>query len=490
MSVLLKKIVWYRVDDPDVPIVITDALDMNIARGLDIKNNVVILNLVNPSVSLDASANVTHRYVDEEFEIMFEEQDQIRIYLKYTDDMSDVESSEWSDDPNSLPSEDYLKGVYYVIEFGVSQDIKGNPIKVKCADKCYVLFSRLHVAAYTASQALDAPHAIQKVVRSNTHNQKGEYVGDGDDAGSIYDIDARFDDVESGFIQKLRKNTTEKGGVADTSFPTIALAKVWKPVYEWITELSQIEYLNTNDELVDNDKIVYSRPFLYYVDELNRFHWFETTDEVAEGNTIVIGETEEIYSYKLVKKVFDTVNFIIFRTGKDLYSKGTLYYHVEDTSNVKNKRMRVIAMTDITTTLIENEKKKGNLVENAAGTFTIEGVKYNRNGTVTPHWTTDTYNTDSGYNDALKEKAKADGLARARSITMGLAHARYKGSMERKGSIVTVGSLLDITNKATGQASELIRVMDVRDTINKTGWFTNLTLEQDQEAIVEGATRT
>ena len=67
----------------------------------------------------------------------------------------------------------------------------------------------------------------------------------------------------------------------------------------------------------------------------------------------------------------------------------------------------------------------------------------------------------------------------------GLANARYKGTISRKGSIVSVGALINVTNKNTGQDTELVRVMDVRDTINKTGWFTNMQVEQDQEAIIE-----
>jgi len=264
----------------------------------------------------------------------------------------------------------------------------------------------------------------------------------------------------------------------------LAMAKVWKPVYEWVNELSQIEYLNDADELSSASDIVYGRPFLYYVDEENRFHWFETDNTV--GETITIGTTTGIYDYKLDKKVFDTVNFIIFRGGEDFYGKGTLDYYIEDTSNIKTKRMRVIAMTDIAKKLIQAEIANGNIITGGAGAFTFAGTAYDRDGNVTPAWNDTVYTADATYNTALKTEIYRIGKARCRSLAKGLAHARYKGSIDRKGSIITVGTLLNITNQNTGQNSELLRVMDVRDTINKTGWFTSMQIEQDQEAIIEG----
>lgn len=486
MSILLKRIIWYRLSDLNTPIEITDAVDMNVGRGLDIKNNIALITLKNNAEYFKSDGTKKFDYINENGEIKFDEQDVIKIYLHYSDDMAEIESSEWTQRSTTLPNSDYLKGVYYLIEFNVESNIKNNPIKLKCADKCYILFSKLLAKAYIESDGLTSPEIIQKVIRFSSQNSKGIYLGTGSDSGARYDIQAELVS-KGGFIQDTRKDTTEKGGVnADTSFPTTSMVKVWKPIYEWINELSQIEYLNTPDELTSASDIVYGRPFLCYVDENNSFHWFETDDTVAEGNTISIGTTEGIYGYKLDKKVFDTVNFIIFRGGEDLYGEGTLDYYIEDTSNIKTKRMRVIAMTDIAKKLIQGEISNGNLVSNTSGSFVFTGNRYNRNGTVTPAWSSTSVSSDADYNNSLKTEIFRIGKARCRSLAKGLAHARYKGTMERKGAIITVGSLLNITNSKTGQKEELLRVMDVRDTVNKTGWFTNLQLEQDQEAIIEG----
>ncbi len=500
MSVLLKKILWFRVNEPTIANNITDSVDMNVGRGIDIKNNVALITLKNPAVSFDSAEDVNHKYIDGQKIIKFEEQDQIKIYLKYTDNMSDVESIVWNNDVTkhdgniiSEPTSNDLKGTYYIIEFNVEENIKGTPIKIKSADKCYILFNRLLARAFTDTDSLDTPHAIQKVVRFSSQNQNGEFFGTGGDAGAKYDVDARLGNSsgggsEGGFIQETRKATTEKGGVnSDTTFPTAVLAKVWKPVYEWMNELSQIEYLNTSDELTDVTDIVYGRPFLYFVDELNRLHWFETDDTVTAANTIVIGTTTGITNYKLDKKVFDTINFIIFRGGEDLLGKGTLDYHVEETSNVKTKKMKVIAMTDIAQTLIKQEIDADNLIlDNTQTDFTFGGNNYKAKAyNFATVWGV-TVTSDSTYNAALRTEISKVGKARARGLVQGLANARYKGTIDRKGSIVTVGSLLKVTNKNTGQDAELIRVMDVRDTINKHGWFSNMQIEQDQEAIIEG----
>ncbi|KKM91339.1 hypothetical protein LCGC14_1229500 [marine sediment metagenome] len=493
MSVLLKKILWFRVNEPDIAINISDSVDLNVGRGIDIKNNIALITLKNSGQSFDSAGDINHKYIDENKVIKFEEQDQIKIYLKYTDDMVDVESLAWNNNSfkhsgniTEEPLSDYLKGVYYVIEFNVQENIKGSPIKLKSADKCYILFNRLLARAFTDTDSLITPQAVQKVVRFSSQNQKGDFFGTGDDSGVLYDIDAKLVS-EGGYVQDTRKSTTEEGGVnSDTTFPTAVLAKVWKPVYEWINELSQIEFLNTSNELTGVSGVVYGRPFLYFVDELNRFHWFETDNAVDE--TIIIGTTTGIYDYKLDKKVFDTINFIIYRGGKNLYGKGTLNYYVEETSNVKTKKMRVIAMTDIAQKLIKQEVDAGNLIlDNAQTVFTYEGNNYKSDAYgFTTVWGIDTTGfDDDDYNDTLETEIFRLCELRARSLVKGLAHARYKGTINRKGSIVIVGSLLNVTNKDTGQDAELLRVMDIRDTINKTGWFTNMQIEQDQKAIIE-----
>lgn len=487
MSILLMKVLYASVDSPSELVNITDMFDMNVNRGLEIRNNVCIFSLKNSERYYNTDESVQYRYINSNKEIIFQEQDIIKLYIRYTDDMADVEDSDWDNTNTDEPSATYLKGVYYIIEHSGDTTINGNPIQIRAADKTYILFNKLLAKAFLESDNLNAPELIQKVVRFSSENQDGEYSGTGADAGVFYDIDAKLEDAESGYIQDTRKGTYEDGTVnSDTTFPDISISKVWKPVYEWINELSQIESINTSDELsqIGGKKIVYGRPFLYYVDEVNKFHWFETTDVV--DIEIDIGTDTGIFSYDLNKKVFDSINFIIYRGGEDLYGKGTLNYFYDETSDVKSRKMRVVGMTDISRKLIQKEISNGNLVENTSGSFTFSGNRYNRNGTVTPHWSSTSVSSDDDYNDSLITEIYRLGSLRARSLAKGLSRARYQGGIEIKGAIHTPGELLQITNSGTGQKNELIRVQQVQDNITKSGWFTTLSIEQDQLAIIEG----
>lgn len=488
MSILLKKIIWYRVSNLDTGIVLDDCLDYSGGRGLDIKNNVLTINLKNSASSLLSTGSIQYKYMSEGGQILFEEKDIIKVYMTHTDDASVVEDTDWSANNNTTPDDSYLLGTYYVIEHHERHNKDGATIELRCADKTYILFNRLLAKAFIESDGLTAPEIIQKVVRFSSQNPQGQYLGTGGDAGARYDIDAKLEDSESGYIQEARKATTENGNVnADTTFPTVVMGKIWKPVYEWISELSQIENLNTADELASTGgkELVYGRPFLYYVDEDNIFHWFETEDTVETENEIDIQDTSGIYDYDVTKAVWETINFIIWRGGEDLYDNGTLGYYYESNTDIKGLKMRVIAMTDVAKTLIEKEITNGNLVANTSGSFTFGGTKYNRNGTVTPHWSSSSVSTDDDYNDSLEAEIKRVCNLRARNLVQKLAHARYKGRMSLKGAKITPGTLYKITNKRTGQVKELIRAVQIRHIVNTTGWETFLELEQDNKTITE-----
>ena len=83
MAALLKRIIWFRLksagetalpldNDYDQGIDITDDINWNVGKGLDIKNNILSLQL----------KNADQRYVGSDGNILFNEQDQIKIYLK------------------------------------------------------------------------------------------------------------------------------------------------------------------------------------------------------------------------------------------------------------------------------------------------------------------------------------------------------------------------------------------------------------------------
>ena len=492
MSVLLLKVLWYKKSAPSDPEYMNDSINFTSSRALDIKNNILTITLKNEAVDILPTGELRHNYTEftnpSSSPLMFEQQDQLKIWAKYTDDMEEVESEVWSNDPLKEPESDDLIGVFYVVDYNQPHDNKNTTIKLNCADKSYILFNRLLASAVLHSEGLTTPQLVQRVIRYASENPKGDFTAN----GCTYDVDARLNsertatEIAAGInlIQDTRRTTKEDGSVnADTSFPVISMAKVWKPIYEWVGELSQVENLNTTAE--QQSIYVYGKPFIFWVDENNRFHWVEQNDEWDE--TIEIGTTEDIYSHKLNRSVFDVRNFIVYRGGQDFYGNGTLNYFIDPSTDVKELKMRVVAMTDIAQNLIQEEINIGNLVANAAGTFTFKDAKWNRNGSVTPAWGGGPHNTDAAYNSALRDEVFVEGERRSRLLVSRLSKARYKGPIERKGYVATVGEVIRLTDKAQGIVELDIRIMDSRHIINKNGWFTTINLEEDQTAIIEGS---
>ena len=485
MSLLLRKILLFRTSDPSIAVNITDAVDLNSDRSLDITNNSLRLTLKNSFQSVDSSGTRVTRYVDSGFNINFDEQDQIRVYLHYSDDFAEIESSVWQENTEQ-PSNNFLAGVFFVIDIDIRNNENDTRVVLECADKTYITFNKLLAQAFLTSDNLTVPQVIRRVIRLTTENIDGEFLGTSADSGVRYEVQANLVS-EGGFIQDTRRSTTEAGNVnADTSFPIVSLSKVWKPVYEWLGDLSQIENINTFDELnnLNNKEIVYGRPFIYYIDEMNRFHWFEANN--TSTSSIDISTTKNIYNYNFSLSVFDVINFIVFRGGEDFFGKGTLDFYLSPSTNARSLKMRVIAMTDIARTLIQAEIAAGNLVENTTGSFTFSGNRYNRNGTVTAKWNNTSYSTDADYNNALRIEISRLGIVRAQKVADGLGTARYKGTIEMKGNFdYTVGQLINLTNFNTGQNDIFIRIVSMVHNVTETGWFTTLGLEQDQEAIIE-----
>ena len=193
-----------------------------------------------------------------------------------------------------------------------------------------------------------------------------------------------------------------------------------------------------------------------------------------------------VKSASIKKAVFDVTNFIIFNAGNDMYGSGILDYHYDETSTSNTLKMRYMSFIDVSKTLIQNEINAGNLVLNASGTFTFNGNRYNRNGTVTAKFDNTSYSADATYNTALRVASKFKGKSRAKNITFGLSHARWKGSVEVKGQHFTQGTLIQYTDSEIGITNQYVRIVDINHSFTQSGWFTSLTIEQDPESLNMG----
>lgn len=481
MSVLLLKVLWYKIANRDetnstltnqyqTPVNITKMVEMSSSFGVDIKNNMLSFTL----------KNFNNEFLNTDGTIMFNEQDQIKLFAYYTDDGADVESSTWSLSTITEPSSTHLIKVFYVVEYKEVQNDSKRYLTIKCADKTYVLFSKLcPPLSIKPTDAMNAPEVIQKAIRYATQGQKGITYGTGSDAGVQYELKANLvSDTPSGYITSTRKATKEDGTVnSDTTFPDINYTAIWKPIYEVIKELSQPEYTNTAAELADGSTRVYGRPFFFWLDENNEFHW-EYPEQVEDG-TLTVG-TDKILREDFTKKVFDTVNMIIYTAGDDLNGVGIWNYYYDTTTDSRSLKMKFASYTDIAKQLLEEDYLK-NTSRDAGAKY-----QYPASYSVTPSWSSTSVASDSEYNDSLRVEAKRRGRSRAEASIKGMnkSSTRWSGNCEIIGTNYNAGDLIKYSSPNQGINLELFRISDVTHNFSKNGWFTTLTLEKDPEKVI------
>jgi hypothetical protein len=262
---------------------------------------------------------------------------------------------------------------------------------------------------------------------------------------------ARYDIESSTYIQSVRGDATQ--------FPTKSLSKTFKPIYEWLRDLSQIEYLNTDAELAGT--LLYGRPFMFWVDENNYFHWVEQSD--TTGGSLTVG-VDKIYSSKLNKSTFDAMNMIIFNAGTDMNGHGILDFYLDDDSKIKGNKMQFVPMLSIAKSNIDDDYKINTSRNDGRFPQYVTAGSYPLTNTA---WGATGIANDSEYNTTLRAKCKADGQKRARSIVSKTSGARWKGSVQMKGQIYTPGTLLLFTDIRAGLYNQKLRVMEVKHSIEK-----------------------
>lgn len=493
MSILLTKVVWYRVDEEySEAHNITDTISFDTGNGLDIKNNVLTLNLKNSIQEVrDFGGDIgvqpvcTHITGDSStIEFRFEERDMIKLYLKYSDDASELESAAWSNGVTTLPDATDLIGTYYITDYTVTNEEKSSNVKLVCADKTFILFNKILAKSFLASEGLTTPELVQKVVQLSAQASKDQdpnMFG----TGAKYEIDATIDNT-SPYTGIQGKRT---GGI---DFPVKSMAKVWKPIYEWISELSQIDYLNSDTELSDNT-LVYTRPFIFYVDENNVFHWFETSETIDD--TFIVGSDDKIVGLSLKKSVFDVKNMLIFNAGTDVNGHGILDYKLDLTSNIAGLKMQYVPMVDIAKKYLDNDYQLNTTASNREGNgYPFPQYPLAGSYPTDTAWSDNNLSDEKGdignatsngtYNTTLRRACKYRGQERATNLLKGLADARFKGSIDLYGQKSQAGTLISVTDTRFGILNQRLRIQDVKHTVTKTGWFTRLSIEEDEKAIV------
>jgi hypothetical protein len=258
-----------------------------------------------------------------------------------------------------------------------------------------------------------------------------------------------------------------------SAFPTVEMSKVMKPIYEWLTDLSQ-------PSVTGEDKA-----YLFYVDKDNDLHWFYPSATVSAS--VLEGSTTEIYSVSMRKSQDELVNMIIYNAGQDLKGNGILWYYYDATSKSNKLRMKYQPMIDIGRDLFQAELTTGKIVESTGQGFHYQGKDYD-NAAAYPFaaaWEGNpSVTSDDNYNDQFRTQAKEVADDKSSAITKAFSGLRWKGKMEIKGTNSYVaGDLLYINLPTLGILAEPLRVWDVQQSFGTDGWITGLELREDDEAI-------
>jgi len=305
-------------------------------------------------------------------------------------------------------------------------------------------------------------------------------------------------EINDAFIQHKRPDL----GTPDTdtdlfpdsnnaNFHFVGMAKAYKPAYEWLSELSQVEYCNTVDEADDEDPtatLSVRRAMRYYIDERNRFHWFypHTTPELwfTEGTTSAVSpdtQGHKIIETKGKLAVYDIVNFIIFRAGIDMNGAQILGYELDRTSTSLSLKSSYRPFVKIAEHMKRDDENAGNITKSTQG----DSIYYSYPGSypVTPVWDDSQreVSSDSEYNTNFREIAQKRGKARARAIIEGSLNPTWKLDVAIIGENLTPSDLVRFNSGRLGIKNKNMRINEVTHNIDKNGWRTTLKLEEEAE---------
>lgn len=439
-GVLRTKVLW-----DDTPVELEDFTRISIRKGADIKHNTC-------DVTLQNAVNAEKDYI-KNGKIQFSPEQQLDVYAVW-DDGSGVD----------VLSNDNLLFSGRVVEFGVESTPDKTPIKIMCSDSSFIVLNKLWVGDETGTP----PEIIQSVL------------------GWVNDGVSKAEDKVSYAL------TTSGGYIAaqtssSTTFSDINVAKVFKPAYEVIQDVSQPD--RTGEEV----------PYRFHIDKDNKFHWFYPNDAakhmVVEGATtaqtltykhpitevaITTADTNihRVKSIKMKNAVYDIVNYIIYKAGEDMNGNQVLFFAYDPTSGSPVIKDSFRNWEDIARAMKSADAAAGNITKTSGDTYSYP-VSYG--GGLNPAWNTAaTVNSDSEYNDAfiVEARNRANSLAEAEFKKTG--NPRWKGKIEVEGSnVYNANDGLVLVSQRLGIDRVYFRITDVQHTIGKDGWFTSLELEEE-----------
>lgn len=436
MASLLTQVKW--TDASGSPVVLSDVSSIQVRRSEEIKNNSVDVKLRNvPYTARPYIQNDT---------VVFDPSEDLQVFAVY-----DTSSAVITHTDNRL-----FNG--RIVEFEQKNSRNKQELVLDGSDSSFIVLNKLYVGEETGT----APELIKQVV---------DFVNDG-----VADVSKRVTanlTSSSGKIEAL----TPSGG----TFQDFTLAKVFKPAYEAITDLSQ------------PDATLQEKSYKFFIDKNNELNWFYPDDSAShvlkEGSTtpqaavylnpgtgtvksFTDTNAHHIINFKLKKAVYDITNFIIFKAGLDLYDDQIMDFAYDETSGSPILKDSLRNYEDISRALKRAEAEVGNLTYNSADDYSIAVTS----GTTS--WGA-AYSTGAEYNELFINKAVSLAKAKCQAVFDKTGSPRYKGTIELRGA-----NFYDPTEKLVFISEQsgiscVARITEVQHNISKNGWFTTLTVEEE-----------
>lgn len=345
-----------------------------------------------------------------------------------------------------------------VIEFNPKLSPDKSDLVIKCSDSSFIALNKLWVG-----DEVDTPPEL------------------------IIDIVGFINDANPD-LQITAALTTSSGQVAAaksdaSAFDDYQLAKVFKPAYEVIQELSQPGATGED------------APYRFHIDKFNELHWFYPDDSAQHVMAVgastaqsvtykhpITGATETVNdsnihyvkSSDLKRAVYDVVNFIVYKAGEDMNNTQIMNFKFDETSGTPVTKDSFVSWEDIARDLKEAERKAGNITRNQSDDYNFPSGY-----PVTTTWGTSCAN-NTEYNTAFVTRAQQIADNRCAAIFSKTGSPRWKGKIPVLGkSIYDPNDGMIYTDQYSGINRVFFRIIDVQHTLSKTGWFTELNVEEE-----------
>jgi hypothetical protein len=253
-------------------------------------------------------------------------------------------------------------------------------------------------------------------------------------------------DTIDGHVENIVQTINNDGSTATTittniastrsdssAFPSYRYTSVWKNAYEMVEELSQTDL--TGDNLA----------YMFWFDENDEFHWmYPGTTALAT----TISRTDDFVINMTVRKTeSESIAMIIYNAGNDLDDNARVFFHVDPTAGTIKNRVKYQPMTDI-----EKLLKQQYATEIAAKTIT---------------------------NTEFVKEMDLLAIARCNNIFLKVGTGLWQVTANTYGGRYTIGGLYPTSAPEQGFATTNLRLKTIVHRMNKNGWRTILTLEED-----------